>query len=93
MVSGAEAPLEEPEGGGRAGVHDTFREAAQEGQEQDGAEAWGGPGGRLAARSLWRLRAPQSKCHVFLESPLQGYSQLRPQSDSIPLYYHHHHQQ
>ena len=33
MVSGAEAPLEELEGGGTAGVYDTFQEAAQEGPE------------------------------------------------------------
>lgn len=49
--------------------------------------------GQGAGRTLWRLRAPQSKCHVFLESPLQGYSWLRPQSDCLPLYYHHQQQQ
>lgn len=44
---GTEAPLEEPEGGGTAGGHDTFKEAVQEGQERDGAEVWGGPGADL----------------------------------------------
>lgn len=31
---------------GQPGVYDTVQEAAQEGQEGDGVEAWGGPGSR-----------------------------------------------